>query len=516
MRLSSIAALTALIFFTLVHLCYLSTPFVSGEFVYSRYAEKLLTGGMGEDLMHFLELIANPLSSLYVIVPFQVVLGPSESAARLPSFLSGIALVVFLVIAVRRIKGAKTAVLAACIILLNPMYWSCSSLAYTDVPFCFFSGGGLLFCILALLYGRPVLHWPAALFLALSALIKFNGVVFLLLAAVLVVVHLGRGGFKYLIPYVILPVVVDFPVYLVIVSRYGFLIHPRLSLLHRPRLDMVYIYFPAYLLWLGLFMGPLLLLPCCRVLASIRRKTISLILAAGLLLICALFCLSGWGDGYLARLHEMGEYEMNIGWFELLLGDRAFTLCIVLILALSAVAFVDIIAWMRRGSANLFLGIWLISVLLIGSVSRPANRYLLFILVPLAVYLADIFASLDDRWRIRWPLRVYFVTSLILLALVCFVTTSFWIGARGSASAEAVRYVTEHRLSPAYLDWRVTSHSRYLADESLLTGDEVRARYLVVGRFAGEEARGGSVLFSRGVSLMGRPVVVYEVIEKNE
>jgi len=514
MRRSFAAALAAFIFFIAVHLVYLSTPFVSLEFVYGRYAEILAGEKCGADLGRYLELVANPASGLFIIVPFHLLLGFSEFATRLPSFLSGVALAVLAAVAVRRIKNGKKSALAFTIMLLNPMYWVCSGLAYTDIPFCLFSGGGLLFCILALLEDRPFLHWPAAVFLSISALIKYNGLVFFPVAAIFIFIHTGKRSPRYLLPYFLLAVVIDLPVYLSLLGRYGFLIYPRLQTLHRPRPDMVHIYLPSYLLWLGLFMGPFLVLPAWNGLVSAKRRSAYLIFPAALLFPCVLYSLTGWGGGYLARLHEMGEYEMNAGWFELLLGGRALGSLILLILALVVVAVVDIVAWMRRERANLFFGIWLMAVLLSGSVSRPANRYLLFILVPISVYLGDILGLLDERLKWRLPLRIYFAASLIFLALICFFTTGFWIGARGAASADAVRYVNEHRLSPAYLDWRVTSHSLYLADESLLTDDEAGARYMVSGRAPGDAAAGGSVLFRREVSLMGRPLEIYEVVER--
>jgi 4-amino-4-deoxy-L-arabinose transferase-like glycosyltransferase len=422
MSRSSAVALAVFIFFIAVHLYYLSSPFVSLEFAYGRSALRLMKGGMGPELNRFLELVANPLSSLFTIVPFYFLFGFSEFITRFPSFLSGVGLVILVFIMLRRLKGSKRASLAVVTILLNPMYWACSGLAYTDIPFCLFSGGGLLFCVLGLYEDKPVLHWPAAFFLSLSALIKYNGLLFFPLAAVLIIVHLGKRAPRHFIPYAVLAVLMDLPVYLVILNRYGFLVHPRLRVLHRPRPDRLYLYIPSYLLWLGLFMGPFLAFPVCDMLARAGRKAIPWLLLV--VLLCVVCGLLGWGGAYLARLHETGEYEMGAAWFEILLGESALAPLVLLVLALAVVSAAGIIAWMGRGRVNLFFGIWLFSIFIIGSVSRPANRYLLFILVPLSVYLSDVLARLDETSSMKWPLRTYFFALLAVLALVCFFPTS--------------------------------------------------------------------------------------------
>lgn len=140
-------------------------------------------------LLNYEPWYEKPALAYWLIAISYKLLGVSEFAARLPSALLGVALVLFLYAFTRRFLRRRAALLSALILLSSPLYQVVGHLSLTDMPFTSCVSVAL-FSLLGLLNSKSrIFFWLAYVSLGLAALAK--GPLALMLAG------LVMGGFLF-------------------------------------------------------------------------------------------------------------------------------------------------------------------------------------------------------------------------------------------------------------------------------------------------------------------------------
>lgn len=506
------------------HSMFLSAPFVNLEYVYHQSAELITSGhGLKTSLLHLFEGFNNPLGNTLVMAGVQGVVGATEWSSRLPSLVSWLICVSVVYLIGCRWWSLSVGGLAAAIIGFSPLFWVYGGIAYPDVPFTALITITMFVAGFATYRNRLGWHLLAALLLGLSTLFRYNGILFFPAIAIYVALQMyithsindianwKNATLKVWLVYMVVCGAILIP-YLLwtkqvvgILFRPGFvLVAPTDIIFHVaasvPRLG-------GYLIWLGALVLPFTFLTFEHIRLRIKRP--SLFLGAAILI--------PLNVAIIAAVHYLeitsGELfgEMWFGWLERLLPTFIIVIMRFVFLTASEVVVVGLFIWGRQKVwPNAFMVLWLLVPLLIHSFYRMSQRYVMFFLPPLAVYMAWLVVKSVTLSKHR--------TIAIALCIVYMVTypsiglfTSAYYSAEGHASADIAEYVNENKINIAASRHNpVLTNSFYLIDESRFpeSDSSINHKVAALGRYEDIE----NAIYVREVRVMGLLIKRYVVL----
>ena len=506
------------------HSMFLSAPFVNLEYIYQQSAE-LVTSGQGfkRSLLHLFEGFNNPLGNTLVIAGVQGIIGGSELSSRLPSLVSWLICVSMVYLIGCRWWSLSVGALAATIIGFSPLFWVYGGIAYPDVPFT------ALITITMFLAGfatyRNSLRWHllAALLLGLSTLFRYNGILFFPAIAIYVALQMytthssndinnwKSDTLKVWLVYIVVCGTIVIP-YLLwtqqvlgMVFRPGFvLVAPTDIIFHVaasvPRLG-------GYLIWLGAFVLPFTFLTFEHIRVRIKRPSLFMVAAILIPLNVAII-----GAVHYLEITS-GELfgEMAFGWLERLLPTFIIVVMRFVFLTASEVAVVGLIVWGRQKVwPNAFMVLWLLVPLLIHSFYRMSQRYVMFFLPPLAVYMAWLVVKSVTLSKHRTTAIALCIVYMIIYPSIGLFTSAYY-SAEGHASADIAEYVNENKINIAASRHNpVLTNSFYLIDESRFPESDlsINHRVAALGRYEDIE----NAIYVRDVRVIGLLIKRYVVL----
>lgn len=421
---------------------WLDRPFVNQEFAFAAGGRALATAPVGAELAYFWQYQANPLgyplllSGLYRLgLP-----GDSYFTPRIPALAGGVMILLCGVLLGRRAIAVNRRWLLgwALVTGLHPMIFLYTGQATADI----LPTGLSLLALVCCCAGRErgwAWHATGGALFALAVLVKFNclllGMGFLYLlwfepAAAASGIRPRKAALAW---YVLMPALALGIYLLVIQQHFGIqgipATHQRTHAL-RPSLVSAFFVLSKYLAFLGLFCGPLgLLLLWPRANAS-RRQRGTMLLAA------VLSALAGWLVISSYRTGEMDFGQAASAWGLLLrlIETGGLVLGVLLIVALLT----------EQGSlrplAHLVL-FTMLPYLLISSLTRPTQRYLLLVLPLVLLYLVL------HGWQHRPRLTAMLTGVSVLLFAGLSVLGMSYLQAQGEAALRMAQWVHEAKLA---------------------------------------------------------------------
>ncbi len=506
------------------HSFFLSSPFVNLEYIYHESAE-LITNGMGSNasLSHLFQGFNNPLGNTLVIAGMQGIVGVTELSSRLPSLVSWLICVSVVYLIGCRWWALSVGVLAAVITGFSPLFWVYAGIAYPDVPFTALITIAMFVAGVATYRHSLRLHLIAAVLVGLAALFRYNAILFLPAITLYValqmrfsesigkVTHWKISALQVWIIYIVVCGAIVIP-YLLwtkqvvgMVLKPGFvLVAPTDIIFHIaasiPRLG-------GYLIWVGALVLPFTFLIFQQV--RMRIQHLNWLIIAPILIILNIVLVAA--VQYLEITSGELFGEMWFGWLERLLPTYMIVIMRFIFLTASEVVVVGLIIWGKQKIwPNTFVVLWLLVPLLIHSFYRMSQRYVIFFLPPLAVYVAYIIVksgTFSRRRTIAIALCVVYMTIYPSIGLF----TSAYYSAEGHAAADIAEYVNEKKINIELSRHNpVLTNSAYLIDESRFPDSEalIDHKLVALGRYETIE----NAIYVREVRVIGLLIKRYAVL----
>jgi hypothetical protein len=469
----------AALFFVLAHLPFVNAPYVNYEWVFAEAAQHLLRGHPATALWAFDLKNANPLLSAVGFAAFQGLLGPYEWAARLFSLGCSAGTVWVLSFLASVLVGRNRRGVCAWLVAVNPVFLAFCGLAWSDACFFFLLSGVLMLQVMAI-GDKPLwFHiWPAAL-LALACLTKYNavgaylGTGLALLALMWTKQLSARRMFGIAGVYAACGVAIVGPYLLWVHAVLGYLLAPGWSTGNfaaqtttlRGFVTLFVLRLTAYLLWLGICVGPLGVLYWGEKRAMSRRAMWRVAVLGAVLVVVNVLLLKWLASVELSMGSLFGE--MELGWITQVLPESAALAVEVLLLVVGQVTTVFFVRWClhRQGRLMIALG-WFVGLLLVHANVRGSSRYVLVLVLPVCIFLADLTVRVAARQR-----------ALAGLAFGSFVVVSLGLGgfnmayfaAEGRAAAALAAFTNGAHVTGMRVKYGnpVLTHNFYLLDESV-------------------------------------------------
>ena len=377
--------LPALVFWSalsiVLHAIYINTPFVNLEFVFAQATQSLLDPKAGQGLSSYFSMQANPLGYVGFSTIFHFLAGEPEGfwSYRLASLSGLVAILVAGAIFTSSLKSDRTLEfhLWCALVIFSPMIWLFSGRATADVlPV------GLLVLSFAMVFegeARSVYRWLAPLIFLLAIIVKYHALLmapgFMYLFWCQNQCQLNAAWVKKCGQFFLLPLLGVFAYSWVIYNQYGFILAPE-GQSHKLEPTLFFKNFSLYSSYLGVLLGPLALVS----IFSVRKNLPGMwwiLLGLGL------------GLGVWTETNPFGfqSGEMNYGPLDGLLNGSL----VLMVKGLGGIFFVFLIfdnfveASKNKNAVAGFLLTVAIPYLLICSFTRPAQRYLVF-LIPIFFY----------------------------------------------------------------------------------------------------------------------------------
>ena len=507
------------------HIFFLPAPFVNLEYVYHQSAEVITNGlGLKPSLLHLSQGFNNPLGNVIAIAGTQSVFGVTEWSSRLSSLVSWLICISAICLIVCRWWSLSVGLLAATIIGFSPLFWVYGGIAYPDVPFT------ALITVTMFVSGHATYrhslkrHLLAALLFGLATLFRYNGTLFLPAVAIYVVLQMRLNQkidritnwkidiIKVLSIYIIVCGVILIP-YLVwtkqvvgMVLRPGFVnVEPTDIRFHIvasvPRLG-------GYIMWLGALVFPFSFLAFKEIRTRIPNMSVSNIVT---ILVPINLAIVG-SVQYLEAIQPELFGEMWFGWLERLLPMVLIQLLRFLFLTAGEVVVAGLIVWGRQKMwPNTFVVLWLLVPLLAHSLYRMSQRYVMFFLPPLAVYMAWLTVKSGTFGKHRTIAIALCVIYMIIYPSMGLFTSAYY-SAEGHAAADIAEYVNEKKINiGASRHNPILTNSAYLIDESRFPESDLLIDHKLVA--LGRHETIENVVYVREVRVIGLLMKRYVIVQ---
>ena len=502
-----------------------NAPFVNLEYWYSQSAEIISSGlGFSQSVGYLNDGFNNPLLSVIAIAGSQRLFGFAEWSSRLVSIAAWIFGVGIVYIAATKLWTPLVGALSAVLFGGFPLFWVYGGLAYPDVPFTAAITVALLISGVAASQRSSGLHFLAALLFGMASLIRYNAVMFapVVVLFVFLIERDQNGGSlnletwlraaKILLIYVFVGGTLLVPYLLWTRETVGAILVPGLvhvasselliqALTALPRLG-------AYVIWIGVFLGPLglgvlwELNSNCR--KSMLRKVALIAIPINILLILAI----DYSEAHVGQLFG----ELQLGWVERVFPDYLISFLRFGLLCLGEIGILGLVMWGRKRLwPNRFMALWMLLPLLGQSFYRGAQRYTMFVLPPLAIYLGWMLSHWLKSKQHKFAALILIGHVLIFFSLGIF--TSSYFAVEGHAAADVAAYINEQQLHGLAFSRHnpVLTNSAYLVEKSLFAQPDASPSYETVA--LGSSAAVEDALFVRDVELLGVIFKRYAIVE---
>jgi len=417
-------ALILLLF--LPHIFFFDNHYVDLEPLYVQAALEIADHGYDADLSNYFSTIANPIFTVLVLSGSYKLFCESPVISRLTIFLLSLVFSLFLYFYVRNKEGVFISFVSALLVVVNPMFIVYSQYVHTDVPFMVFSSISLL---LLLFTHSSKGEITSSIMLGISLATKYVAVVLLPVVFIYsfvkskILKHFSKARLFSLawfnIWYFTLSLLVSVPIILIVFYFQSTIVPSKLESVFALNAGMFIPRLFAYLLWLGLFVGP----SCVIFLLDLWKKTGKtkfFMLFAALAVLTLIVSFSFPISSLHRQAFDFGE--MNLGWVESAVPSLCLSLAFFFVLLIAELFIANIILDLTYSKDEKTRGLffWIVLPILLMSFTRAANRYMLVVLVPLSLYMAFVTKRMySERTKL-------FVPAILVLHALIFLSVGFY------------------------------------------------------------------------------------------
>ncbi|MDP7525725.1 MAG: glycosyltransferase family 39 protein [Dehalococcoidales bacterium] len=411
----------------LPHVLFLGNGYVDVELYVVDAASEVARYGFNANLTDYFYTVFNPIFSVLLLGGSYTIFGESEIVSRLTISALSVGFTLFLYFYLRRRTGTSISFVAPLLVISNPMFIVYSQYVGSDVPFFILTSVALLMILYASTPRRETI--VSSVMLGISLATKYvTAVVFpvvLIYSSIKLELfpHFSRDKLLALVRFNLwyfgLTLAVSLPFILVALKYQTGIVPPEVKSLHTVGVAMFIPRFTSSLLWLGLFIGPSCLIFFLDLWDKTGKKkflAILSILAVLTLIISYFFPISS--------LHiQDGTFgEMNLGWVESVVPSPILSSAFFFVILVGELFVANLVFDLKysENEGRRKLIYWIVVPIVVMSFTRVANRYMLVILVPLSLYLADIINKMYAEHRKS------FILAVLVLHVLIFISVGFY------------------------------------------------------------------------------------------
>ena len=419
----------------LPHILFFQNGYVDLEDTQSDAAAQLISRGFNAQLEDYFTKMANPLLSVFLFAGSYSIFGESVLVSRLTIFAVALIFILLLYYYLKKKEGFFTASITSVLVAVNPLVIVYSQYVSGDLLYLAILSFALLLFFYARSYKGLVVSSVA---LGLSLATKFVTVITFPVVFVYTLLEdkiLNRFSpakfwafIRFNFWYFALAVLVSLPVVLLVFLYQDSLLSSEFQSRHSFSVDMLVSRFFAYILWLGLFLGP-----ACLIFIYDFVKRTGIIKFSILLVALAAFDFILTRFVPISSLHALEKSfgEMNLGGLENYIPEPQISVALFFVLLIAEMFIAGMILEFknRRNSRFIFLFFWILMPVVFMSFTRAANRYMFTLLVPLSLYTTDVARRLFTG---RTRIFVFGVLAFhVLLCLTAGFLANHQLGLRG-------------------------------------------------------------------------------------
>ncbi|MBM2824873.1 MAG: 2 protein [Dehalococcoidales bacterium] len=398
------------------------------ESIYARAGSQIAEHGLNANLSEYFRWVANPPFASFLLAVGYRLFGESPTVSRFVTFLLPFIFSLFLYFYLRRREGVFGAFVPVLLVIANPVFIAFSKYVGSDAPFLAFSSTSLLLLLYANLPRWQIL---SSIMLGIALATKYLA---LFLFPVALVYSLVKARIfsefsrtrlfsviRFNLWYFLLALLVSAPFLAIGFTSaagartpiYGFMFVPDEWSEVAPNAGGFIPRLFAYLMYLGLFVGPFFLILVPDLWKRISKVRF-LILLGGLAVLTFVVHLFF----PVSSLHTYGGIvgEMNIGlesyFFPTYLDVGLF---LALLVAEILVVSLTLDLMHRRDDKIIYLFCWILLPILLMPLLRDAQRYLLTVLVPLSLYMTFVAKRMYSERRKPFVMGVLALHVMVYL-----------------------------------------------------------------------------------------------------
>ncbi len=417
LRLKWIILIILIIALLLPHVFSFTNGYVDLEFVIVSTASEIKSHGFNAELDYYFSKEANPLLNVFILSAIYFFFGENPLVSRLTTFAFAFVFVLFLYYYLKKKEEIFIAATVAMLVITNPLFIVYSQYISNDIIYMVFLSAALLVFFYSNSNKSKVI---SSVLLGLSLATKYVTVVVFPVICIYSLFKLNIRSkftranllhfFRFNLWYFVLVALISLPMILIVFHFQTSLLTYELQTRHSLSIEPLLPRFFAYLLWLGIFIGPAFLIVIFDITKRTgKSKTILLFIGV------AIFTLILTQFIPISALHVMDNYlgEMNLGGIESYIPEPYLSIALFLILMVGEFFIIGIILDLKdqRSDKLIYIFLWIILPLILMSFTRAANRYMLTILIPLSLYVASIM----QKWYATNKKFVLFVWYLQLI-----------------------------------------------------------------------------------------------------
>ncbi|MFC1957679.1 ArnT family glycosyltransferase [Chloroflexota bacterium] len=412
-----------IILLLLPHLLSLNNDYIVYEPLMVQSASEIAEHGFNADLSEYFMHISNPVSTLLVLATSYKLFGESPLVSRLTMILLPFLFSIFLYFYLRKKEGASWAFLTVFLILVNPLFITFTKYIWSDVPFMVFTSIALLL----LFYGRSFKEYLlSSIILAISFATKYLAV--FLFPVVLAFSFLKSRALsqplkqrlvpimKFNLWYFAITLLLSMPVILIAFHFPAGILSPNIESIFALNFGMDIPRLFAYLMWLGLFIGPFGLIFVYDLWKRIGNAKFFIILTglvALTLLVTHFFPIPS------LHITEHLFGEMNLLGADAYVPEPYLSMILFFMILFGEILVTSITLEFINGKDEKisYLFFWILVPILLLSLVRGANRYMLIILVPLSLYITFVTKRIYSERTKSYILAALVLHAIIFLSL---------------------------------------------------------------------------------------------------
>jgi 4-amino-4-deoxy-L-arabinose transferase-like glycosyltransferase len=506
-----LCVLLTVLIFAACHLPFLGAPYTNTEQWTAAAAHQIYDGSLHRGLATYQFAVSSPPLFVFSIVPFYAALGVSEFAARLSTLAAALLAILAVYALGKRYFSPGVGALASALLAASPLFWTYSGvICCNDAAFTLVTALLLWALVRATETDRVPAHVLAGMLLGLALVTKFNAGVYPIgIAAVLLPRWLrGRreqgvtGLLRTVLAY--LPgLAIPLAYYATLVATTGHVLNTGVAPTNVTRAGEWALLMPPrlayYLTWLGLFAGPMLLLTVERLWDRLGKaivlKALAIAVPLNVFLVAAM--------NYAINRPDLDLGELRFGYIENLFPRAALWVFQFVGVTAGETLVLSLVSWGRtRPWPNGVLAAWTIAILGADSFWRGAQRYMVYLVPALAVFLADLALASRQHRPLR-TLGLVAAAGTIAMGAAFGVFSNAYFAAEGRAAADVAAYVNAHgvRGIDAKKSDEVLCHCAYLVDAESFARPGETPRYVI--KTYGVRGPVEGEVFLRDVRLLG-------------
>ncbi len=419
-----IALLIIILTYFIGHLIYINTPWVNTEHVFVEASKYFINIDYQFGIEYYFQWQANPVTHSYIISVFLSIFSISFWASRIPSIIGGFLVllsgIIYYLKSNKDDNNNKWIILWISFVMTNPLFWIYSGQASNDILPVGLITVSLLICYLA--EGRMFVHIIAGIIFGIAIINKYHAAI-LGLGYLYIIYSESNGKIiwnkkNYInsLFYIVIPLII-IVIYLYLLKRYFniWIVPEHFKRFHGLVLNDSLANLVSYLSYFSIMMGFLGILIGIYYIKKYQSKRIVILTS-----IATIFLL-----GYIlwSFFYSFHGGEMDFGaYFDTILGKSLSTLIKTSFFLLSIIIVIFLIhkSIQEKNSFGLFVLYFILPFIIILSLSRPAQRYLLFIFPIISYFIIFYLGKRIPQWTklIGW-------TNVIIFTALTFAGVNF-------------------------------------------------------------------------------------------